>query len=890
MKIDDDEINLPSQSAMRVGRSPRRTTQKILSPWVDQKRSFGFMGTVLKASRNQALKGGTFRQAKVLWMILKERIPELSAEFRREKEWHKRTFSGNSDPMKFPKTYTLSPTHWFPKLLTFMRGMSIIIILYFCPMQFGFRYSAIYEDEDTISILLFWLDLFYIFRCILRASVFEYFDKWGVLIKSHRAIFRHFFSHKTALISRVLLAVPFYWIDVDWCLLKMVCFFEISALFYFFKVIVDWICRLIPYSLSSRIKKVLITKFLNNCLVIYMIAHFVSCCFIRIDQKYSGDVDKDYIDSFYFVLSTAATIGYGDVTVQHQKTSRTEYRYLFATLVILFAISFFVHVQSFISRMIESWNYACLQESEIISGIDDWLAVRNQTPNVCISWSYEKKVKEYYVYLKTSDFNTVLKSNSYFEQLDYDTQMMILGHVTEDFRHKFQEFFNTLNMSCAIELSFKCSLVNFNSKDIVLKRKQKPKGIYFILDGAAGRVRKGEKLDILHDGHYFGDSCLINMGYDYNVICEDHLICLFLPKSAVDEHFSLKQSGSFARCKELAENRYSQSLCLKKWHNYRTFVPYIARQINPLNQAVNPFTAYEQAKQAQPVLQTKSKGILGKVKKIHSRQESEKSNCKVDDDSDLHIPYKEMNLFHELRPPWEKNLRVLKNDKPINKFSIHKQSASSISSGKDKGVYLLVEPKEKLPKPVDDDVLLTLPNDVPETPDNPVDKIEMPSPDPFFAELPESQCPKRHLLETEKSMSQDKNSEAVSKVNNLAMQSENIDYDNIEGDDSASTISNEEVHEKASLCGDSVDDSDDMEDIRASLDTKDWPHSLSSMLEIIEAKLGYVRIKYSNFLDRLEKEHAFVATDVLHTINRIKTAPLLVAVNTLVHQHPRPNL
>ena len=290
------------------------------------------------------------------------------------------------------------------------------------------------------------------------------------------------------------------------------------------------------------------------------------------------------------------------------------------------------------------------------------------------------------------------------------------------------------------------------------------------------------------------------------------------------------------------------------------------------------------------ILKKRSSSLKKSKILLHKRHTSNKSDCNVDDDSLPTLSQKVASLFHELRPPWEKNLRVLKNDKPINKFSIHKQSASSISSGKDKGVYLLVEPKEKLPKPVDDDVLLTLPNDVPETPDNPVDKIEMPSPDPFFAELPESQCPKRHLLETEKSMSQDKNSEAVSKVNNLAMQSENIDYDNIEGDDSASTISNEEVHEKASLCGDSVDDSDDMEDIRASLDTKDWPHSLSSMLEIIEAKLEYVRIKYSNFLDRLEKEHAFVATDVLHTINRIKTAPLLVAVNTLVHQHPRPNL
>jgi len=627
---------------------------------------------------------------------------------------------------------------------------------------------------------------------------------------------------------------------------------------------------------------------LNNIFVIYLISHFISCCFIRIDGLFTEDSINDYIDGFYLMFATAASIGYGDITLQHKKEEAVFGRYAFACLLIYLSIVFFVHIQLFLSNLVKEWNQAKIMYREASNSIDDWFAAINLTPGVCISGKYERMVKDYFLDLAPNNFKTVVEESEFFSKLEYRDQRSLLKSITREVRHTFKDFFCDFDEQTAVDICSESTLVNFEVGDIVVKSREMTKGIYFILYGSAKIVYKGKLIGAYIEKQYCGDCSLVDRISGHSVICHENLLCLFIPKTTIYNHLGKGGEFSLQRCRQRAERRTKELINQRKLINHSSMERLLADV--PIRKKSSYHIKTKIHEEDNIMLNKRSSSIKKSKILLHKRHSSQKSDCNVDDDSLPTLSQKVASLFHELRPPWEKNLRVLKNDKPINKSSIHKQSASSISSGKDKGVYLLVEPKEKLPKPVDDDVLLTLPNDVPETPDNPVDKIEMPSPDPFFAELPESQCPKRHLLETEKSMSQDKNSEAVSKVNNLAMQSENIDYDNIEGDDSASTISNEEVHEKASLCGDSVDDSDDMEDIRASLDTKDWPHSLSSMLEIIEAKLGYVRIKYSNFLDRLEKEHAFVATDVLHTINRIKTAPLLVAVNTLVHQHPRPNL
>lgn len=172
--------------------------------------------------------------------------------------------------------------------------------------------------------------------------------------------------------------------------------------------------------------------------MLLFLAHFASCWWIRGTDMNSSEIVNTYIQSFYFLITTASTTGYGDVTVDKSLAFDDTWLYVYANMVILFALNYFVVFIAFNKAFLEDWKKQEAITAEAIDELEDWFAVRNQTAGASITWEFEKLVKGYHFYLLNKDLATKLSYGNYYDKLAYSMQQIIQEYMVVDLISAFE--------------------------------------------------------------------------------------------------------------------------------------------------------------------------------------------------------------------------------------------------------------------------------------------------------------------------------------------------------------------------------------------------------------------------------------------------------------------
>lgn len=159
----------------------------------------------------------------------------------------------------------------------------------------------------------------------------------------------------------------------------------------------------------------------------------------------------DYITALYFVFATSSTVGYGDVTVPHNAKNNIEGRYLFACVLIIAALIFFAYLQSLINSLIHQFQAVSLQITEQLEEFNDWMAARNQTEGVCITFKYESTLKEFIDYITTHDIFNAISSGGFLENMSFEHKDSIIESTSLYITNSFS-FFEELSKETSQEI------------------------------------------------------------------------------------------------------------------------------------------------------------------------------------------------------------------------------------------------------------------------------------------------------------------------------------------------------------------------------------------------------------------------------------------------------
>lgn len=172
----------------------------------------------------------------------------------------------------------------------------------------------------------------------------------------------------------------------------------------------------------------------------FCLAHIAACLWIRNYGLLSSDSIDDYNTAIYFLFTTASTVGYGDVTVDHKRTTNVGDRFVFASSLMIFALIFFAYVQSLIYSLLQDFQAVDLKVKEKVEEFDDWMTVRNMTSGVMILYRYEKQLKEFFDYLHKYDVFSAVGADGFLELMQHSHQEQIHDSATEYVAASFSFF------------------------------------------------------------------------------------------------------------------------------------------------------------------------------------------------------------------------------------------------------------------------------------------------------------------------------------------------------------------------------------------------------------------------------------------------------------------
>ena len=178
----------------------------------------------------------------------------------------------------------------------------------------------------------------------------------------------------------------------------------------------------------------------------FSLAHLATCLWIRNNETLSRSAVNDFVSALYFLITTAATVGYGDITVSHVSLNNVGGRFVFASSLMIFALIFFAYVQSLINSMLQDFQAVEIKVRKKLDEFEDWMTVRNMTTGVVIHYRYEKNLKEFFEYLYKYDVYSAIGAEGYLELMRFCHQEYIYESATEYVAAHFA-FFEELGQS-----------------------------------------------------------------------------------------------------------------------------------------------------------------------------------------------------------------------------------------------------------------------------------------------------------------------------------------------------------------------------------------------------------------------------------------------------------
>ena len=191
---------------------------------------------------------------------------------------------------------------------------------------------------------------------------------------------------------------------------------------------------------------------MNRLLIILLLMHTLTCLGVR-QQKSSiihGQEVHQYIENASFLMATAATVGYGDSTIDHNAED-TNVTYMYGISIIICALVFFSFMQSTFSILFKKLGAAKFTSETELGEIEDWITLRNRMGPMPIPRKFEKVTKGYLRYVSQHD-HSILMDSPFHEELPHHVQMKLENVVFHNLLIQFHFLKNLKNDLLAAQI------------------------------------------------------------------------------------------------------------------------------------------------------------------------------------------------------------------------------------------------------------------------------------------------------------------------------------------------------------------------------------------------------------------------------------------------------
>jgi len=263
-------------------------------------------------------------------------------------------------------------------------------------------------------------------------------------------IYRNWFN----IIYLLLTLFPYYLFDLAYGYLRLLLLVEYSEINILILGIVRVLCSLVDNGLLRYCLEVAAYSFGRMLVYLLICIHVLTTVYMKIEDSagiyessdFPVDLSTRYITTFYYICTTATTVGYGDVLVNHQWPIAILGRYSYQVFLMLMAVVGNGIFLSMILSTTRSFSEAMRASQEAVQEFEDWMAVYIKNMNK--STQVNRYFKAAFNFFKFNYYFNIGQSanyNQYLERALPEESEEIKKAMTRGAYEKFQKYFEMLS-------------------------------------------------------------------------------------------------------------------------------------------------------------------------------------------------------------------------------------------------------------------------------------------------------------------------------------------------------------------------------------------------------------------------------------------------------------
>lgn len=241
------------------------------------------------------------------------------------------------------------------------------------------------------------------------------------------------------------------------------------------------------------VKRVELVKLGIFAFWLLLTAHWLACVWSSITPTYEGDALTRYLASYYWVVETLATVGYGETT------PTTNLQRVFAIGVMLTGVAVYGYVIGNVAGMLARRDPAKTQYFENIDRLNNFSKHRDLPP------ALRARILDYYAYVwrRRLGFDESSFLGTLPPGLRRDVEMELKRHLLSRiplFRGLSEAFMEEVALSLRPDV--------YVPGEHVFRQGAPGDRMYFVIEGRLRVLRAEEEIGSLGDGDFFGEVAL----------------------------------------------------------------------------------------------------------------------------------------------------------------------------------------------------------------------------------------------------------------------------------------------------------------------------------------------------------------------------------------------
>jgi CRP-like cAMP-binding protein len=351
-------------------------------------------------------------------------------------------------------------------------------------------------------------------------------------------------------VYRIIILIPAYLLGSEYGYIRLITLVEYNDM----ELVIRGLSKFLTFWIKNGLLRYTLNKvfWLLFIITAYLIlfSHISACVFLILENIAMGnasaynamDPPSRYITVLYFLITSQTSVGYGDVTVNHQSDKLVAVRYLYQLFLMLVSILINGVYYTILLVTIKEATEVFYQSKNEIEKFEDWLTAiyRRMLPSPAQN-PYYLVTMLYYKLGYILNVGQVLNYGNYLSNLWPQAASQVQESMSSALFTKFEHYFSLLSPELVPLLTSKMQPAIFLKGDVVLRRRDRHEGIWFILDGYIQvTYRETESpLQHLQIGDEFGDGCLMESKSHFNYVCKTNCLCLFVPKDKLLQALNL---------------------------------------------------------------------------------------------------------------------------------------------------------------------------------------------------------------------------------------------------------------------------------------------------------------------------------------------------------------